>query len=136
MPWSSGRNGNSRDRKILEGAEVCRWAGGRGLWEGPGHCVWGRVPRGEAWLAAQGASCWSEEPGLGKRGERRASPGAMRWGDHCPQEGRSELRIPELRAAERHSNSCQTVEQWTWAGRGPGRGHQSWNAGRLRREVP
>lgn len=125
MPWSSGRNGNSRHipLKILQGAEVCRWAGGWGLWEDPGHCVWGRVPRGEAWLAAQqGPSCWSEEPGLGKRGERPASPGATRWEDHCPQEGRLELEIPELRVAERHSNSRQTAEHWTWAGRGPGGG--------------
>ena len=115
-----------------------RFAGGRGLWEDPGHCVWGRVRRGEAWLAArQRPSCWSEEPGLGKRGERHASPGATRWEDHCLQEGRSELGIPELWVAERHSNSRQTAEQWTWAGRGPGRGHrihkghQSWKVGRL-----
>ena len=41
MPWSSGRNGNSRHRTILQGAEVCRWAGTLGrpralcLGEGP-----------------------------------------------------------------------------------------------------
>ncbi|CAI9165841.1 unnamed protein product [Rangifer tarandus platyrhynchus] len=46
--------------------------------------------------------------------------------------------IPELRAAERRCNRCQTEEQWTWADRGPGvgghmihEGHQSWNGGTL-----
>lgn len=43
--------------------------------------------------------------------------------------------IPELRAAERRCNRCQTEEQWTWADRGPGVGgaHDSRRAPKLER---